>query len=81
MSISINLGPDLEARLEQEVRQLGVSPAEYIKTVLERVLTPAPPSPASLLQAVRSNTPMGDPDASEHVSAKVKAKLYANRTD
>lgn len=79
MPISVRLDPALEARLDQEVRRLGVTKSEFVKDALERVL--GLKSPASLLQQVRSGTPMGDSDASENVSAKVKAKLRAKRSD
>jgi predicted DNA-binding protein len=79
MSISVRLDPVLEARLEQEVRRLGVTKSEFVKDALERVL--GIKNPASLLQQVRSNTPMGNSEASESVSARVKAKLLAQRTD
>lgn len=79
MPISVRLDPALEARLDQEVRRLGVTKSEFVKDALERVL--GLKSPASLLQQARSNTPMGDADASEDVSAKVKAKLRAKRSD
>jgi predicted DNA-binding protein len=73
MPISVRLDPALEARLEQEVRRLGVTKSEFVKDALERRVLGLK-SPASLLQQVRSNTPMGDADASENASAKVKAK-------
>jgi len=79
MPISVRLDPALEARLDQEVRRLGVTKSEFVKDALERVL--GLKSPASLLQQVRSNTPMGDVDASEDVSAKVKAELRAKHSD
>ncbi len=79
MPISVRLDPALEARLDQEVRRLGVTRSEFVKDALERVL--GIKSPASLLRQVRSNTPMGDPDASENVSTKVKARLRAKHSD
>lgn len=79
MPISVRLDPALEARLDQEVRRLGVTRSEFVKDALERVL--GIKSPATLLQQVRSNTPMGDPDASENVSTKVKARLGAKHSD
>jgi hypothetical protein len=48
-----------------------------VKDALERVL--GIKNPAKLLRAVRSGTPMGDPDASRDVSRKMKAKLLAKR--
>lgn len=79
MPISVKLDPVLEARLDQEVRRLGVSRSEFVKDALERVL--GLKNPAELLQQVRSNAPMGDADASENVAAKVKAHLRAQRSD
>jgi predicted DNA-binding protein len=79
MPISVRLDPALEARLDQEVRRLGVTKSEFVKDALERVL--GLKSPASLLQQVQSNTPMGDSDASENVSAKIKATLRAKHSD
>lgn len=79
MPISVRLDPELEARLDQEVRRLGVTKSEFVKDALERIL--GMKSPASLLNQVRSKTPMGDPDASEDVSGKMKAKLRAKHSD
>jgi len=79
MTISVRLDPALETRLEQEVKRLGITKSDFIKDVLEQAL--GFKNPAELLRTVRSGTPMGDPDASENVSAKVKAKLRAQHTD
>ncbi|WP_077732008.1 ribbon-helix-helix protein, CopG family [Methylocaldum sp. 14B] len=79
MPISVRLDPALEARLDQEVRRLGVTKSEFVKDALERVL--GLKSPASLLQQVRRGAPMGDSDVLENVSAKVTAKLRARRSD
>lgn len=79
MAISVRLDPALEARLDQEARRLGVTRSEFVKDALERVL--GVKSPAKLLQQVRSRTPMGNPQASENVSAGVKAKLRAKRSN
>jgi hypothetical protein len=46
-----------------------------VKDAVERLL--GRKNPAELLQRVRSGEPMGDVDASENVSEKVKAKLRA----
>ena len=77
--ISIELDPTLEARLTQEAQRLGLSQAALISDLLERTLGSG--SPADLLRRVRSNTPMGDPNASEHVSEKIRVKLNAQRSD
>lgn len=79
MAISVRLDPVLEARLNQEVRRLGITKSEFVKDTLERVL--GLKNPAALLKQVRSNTPMGDSNASENVSTEVKAKIRAKRPD
>lgn len=73
MFISVELDPALQAR------RLGMTQSTLVKDTLERAL--GLKDPAKLLREVRSNTPMGDPDASESVSEKVRAKLSARRTD
>ena len=73
MALSVRLGPEIEARLNQEARRLGISKSEFVKDALERVL--GLKNPAELLNHVRSGTPSGTPDASEQVSQKVRAKL------
>ncbi|MGH8503413.1 MAG: ribbon-helix-helix protein, CopG family [Gammaproteobacteria bacterium] len=77
MAISVRLSPDLEAKVGQEARRLGITKSEFVKDALETVL--GIKDPAALLQSVRSLTPMGDPNASQNVSAKVKKKLRAQR--
>jgi len=73
MALSIQLEPELDARIEQEAQRLGISKSEFVKDALERVL--GLKNPAALLKQVRSGTPMGATDTSEYVSQKVKAKL------
>lgn len=73
MLISVELDPALQARLDQEARRLGMTQSALVKDTLERALGLR--DPAKLLRQVRSNTPMGDPDASENVSEKVRARL------
>ena len=73
MALSVRLEPEIEARIEQEARRLGISKSEFVKDALERVL--GLKNPAELLRQVRSGTPMGATDTSEHVSQKVRAKL------
>ena len=75
--MSVRLDPALEARVGQEAKRLGVTKSEFVKDALERVL--GMKTPAALLAAVCSNTPMGDANASENVSARLKAKLRAKR--
>jgi hypothetical protein len=78
MTISVDLDAALEARLEQEAQRLGMTKSAFVRDVVERAL--GVKNPAELLKAVRSNTPMGNPDASENVSARVKAKLRASHS-
>jgi hypothetical protein len=77
MTLSIQLDPLLEAQIAQEARRLGMSQADFVKDTLERAL--GFKNPATLLDQVCSYTPMGDPEASENVSEKIKAKLHAQR--
>jgi RHH-type rel operon transcriptional repressor/antitoxin RelB len=77
MALSVRLEPALEARVDQEARRLGVSKSEFVKDALERVL--GLKNPYALLRQVRSNVPMGRPDASEATGKKLKAKLRAQR--
>lgn len=77
MTLFVRLDPALEARIDQEARRLGISKSEFVKDALERTL--GIKNPATLLRAVRSRTPIGNPDASRDVSKKMKAKLRAKR--
>lgn len=77
--ISVELDSVLEARLNQEAQRLGLTQSAFVRDLLERALGFS--SPADLLRRVRSNTPMGDPEASENVSDKIRAKLSAQSTD
>ena len=79
MAISVRLEPALEARVEAEARRLGTTKSQLVKEALERML--GIKNPAELLKSVRSGTPMGNPDASEDVSARMKAKLRAQHPD
>ena len=79
MTLTLHLDPTLEARVSQEARRLGISESAFVQDVLQRAL--GMKNPAELLDAVRSNTPMGDPDASEHVSDRIREKLRAQRAD
>lgn len=76
MTLSVQIDPLLETRVEEEARRLGVSPSDFVQHVLERAL--GLKSPADIYRRVCSFTPMGDPDASEGVADKVKARLRAN---
>lgn len=78
MALSVRLDPALEARVGQEAKRLGITKSEFVKDALERIL--GLKNPAALLDAVCSNTPMGDPHASENVSERFKAKLRAKHS-
>lgn len=77
MAISVRLEPALEAAMDAEARRLGITKTELVKDSLERRL--GLKNPAELLRAVRSETPMGNPHASEQVSVRMEAKLRAQR--
>jgi predicted DNA-binding protein len=79
MAISVRLEPELEAMLVAEARRRGTTKSEVVKDAVERLLGRR--NPADLLREVRSGKPMGDSAASENVSAKMKAKLRAQRAD
>jgi hypothetical protein len=68
----------LEARVAAESRRLGITKSEFVKDGLERAL--GMKNPSALLRAVRSGTLMGDSNASENVSAKMKKKLREERS-
>ena len=77
MTLTVRLDAALETKVDQEAKRLGITKSEFVKDAIERVL--GLKDPAALLQAVRSRRPMGKPDASENVSAKMRAKLRAKR--
>ncbi|MBN1426692.1 ribbon-helix-helix protein, CopG family [Candidatus Fermentibacteria bacterium] len=79
MPMSVRLDATLEARVEQEARRRGVTKSALVIDALERAL--GLKDPARLLREIRSLTPMGAPSASEDVSAQVRAKLRAKRSD
>jgi predicted transcriptional regulator len=78
MAVSVRLDPTLEALVNQEARRLGVTKSQVIKDALERVFGIR--NPGVILKAVRSGTPMGDPEASKNVSDKMKKQLRAKRS-
>ena len=78
MPMSVRLDATLEARVEQEARRRGVTKSALVIDALERAL--GIKNPARLLREIRSLTPMGVPNASEDVSAQVRAKLRAKRS-
>lgn len=77
MTLTVRLDVTLETRVSQEAKRLGVTKSEFVKDALERVL--GLKDPAALLKTVRSRRPMGDPNASQNVSTRVKAKLREKR--
>jgi predicted transcriptional regulator len=77
MTLTVRLDAALETKVDQEARRLGITKSEFVKDALERVL--GLKDPAALLKAVRSGRPMGNPQASENVSARMKAKLREKR--
>lgn len=79
MALSVRLDPELEARLAQEARRLGMTKSAFVKDALERVVGAG--NPSQLLREVRSNTPMGRPDASENTGEQLRARLRAQRSD
>jgi hypothetical protein len=78
MPLSIRLHPALEARVEAESRRRGVTKSDVIKDALERVLSLK--TPRTLLDQVRTRTPMHRPGASTATGAGLKAKLRAKRS-
>lgn len=79
MTLTVRLDPTLETKVDQEAKRLGITKSEFVKDAIERVL--GLKDPAALLKAVRSRKSMGDPDASENVSAKMKERLREKRPD
>ncbi|MGH8595312.1 MAG: hypothetical protein ACREXT_01490 [Gammaproteobacteria bacterium] len=77
MTLTVRLDSVLEAKVDQEARRLKITKSDFVKDALERVL--GLKNPATLLKAVRTLKPMGDPNASANVSTKVRAKLRAKR--
>jgi hypothetical protein len=73
VALSVPLEPEIEARIEQEARRLGITKSEFVKDALERVL--GLKNPSELLKQNRSGTPLGSADTSEDVSQKVRSKL------
>jgi predicted transcriptional regulator len=78
MTLTVRLDAALETKVDQEAKRLGVTKSEFVKDALERVL--GLKDPAALLKAVRSRRPMGNPYASQNVSARMKAKLREKRS-
>lgn len=79
MAVSVRLDPLVEAKLSQQAALLGITKSDFIKDAIERVL--GIKNPATLLKQVRQRGKMGRPDASAKVSATIKARLRAKRSD
>ena len=79
MTLTVRLDPALETKVDQEAKRLGITKSDFVKDAIERVL--GLKNPAALLKAVRSRKPMGNPHASENVSARVRANLREKRPD
>ena len=73
VALSVRIDAELEARIDQEARRLGVSKSEFVKDALERTL--GYKNPAELLARVRTGAGAEDPDLSIGVSTRVKDKL------
>ena len=78
MTLSVRLEPDLEARIEQEAKRLGISKSDFVKDALERTL--GIKNPAELLDKVRTGTPGNDPALSENASTKIKQNSRAKHS-
>ena len=79
MAVSVRLDSVTEAKLTQQAALLGMTKSDFIKDALARVL--GVKNPATLLKQVRSAGKMGRPDASSTVSAEMKVRLGAKRSD
>jgi hypothetical protein len=79
MTLTVRLDSALETKVDQEAKRLGITKSEFVKDALERVL--GIKNPAALLKVVRSRKPMGHPNASTNVSARMRAKLREKRPD
>ncbi len=78
MTLTVRLDAALETKVNQEAKRLGITKSQFVKDALERVL--GLKDPAALLRAVRSRSPMDNRNASQNVSAKMKAKLREKRS-
>ena len=74
--LSIRLRPELDARLAERARLQNVTKSKLVNDLLQQALAPTP-NAYELLQRIRVqyDIKVGSGDASENVSAKVKAKL------
>ncbi|MBI3373398.1 MAG: hypothetical protein HY017_16855 [Betaproteobacteria bacterium] len=79
MAVSVRLDPVIEAKLTQQASLLGITKSDFIKDAIERVL--GIKNPATLLKQLRKSGKMGRPDASATVSATIKTRLRAKRSD
>jgi len=78
--LSIRLTPELGARLSERARQQRVTKSKLVNDLLRQALAPAP-NAFELLERIRAQYGIkpGSGNASENVSAKVKAKLRQTR--
>ena len=68
MTLSVRLAPELEARLEEEARRLGISKSEFVKDVLERSL--GLKNPATLLDNETAHLTAFSAKKPTHVGAR-----------
>ena len=79
MALSVRLDPELESRVEQESRRLGVTKTAFVVDALERVL--GLKNPYELLRLVRpaARSTAHKRSNSEATGQKLKDKLRAKR--
>ncbi|MGH7087877.1 MAG: hypothetical protein ACREFQ_03165 [Stellaceae bacterium] len=77
MTLTVRMDKALEMRVAQEAKRRGMTKSEFVRDTLERSL--GYKDPYELLLKIRSNTPMGEPKASENTGAGFRAKLLAKR--
>ncbi len=78
MALSVRLDPVLAARVEEELKRLGISKSDLVKDALELRL--GLKNPYDLLLQARSGRPMGKATASERTGDGLRAKLRAKRS-
>ena len=79
MVISVRLDSNIAAKLAQQAALLGMTKSDFIDDALARAL--GMKNPATLLKQTRSGGKMGRPNASSTVSAAMRGKLLARRSD
>lgn len=79
MTLSVRLAPELEARLEEEARRLGMTKSDYVKDALERSL--GHKNPAELLDSVRARLSDHEGNsASDEIHDSMLRKLRAKHS-